>query len=180
MLVRGKDKTTRRSMKDLRMFRTPRQHDELLSFVAHFGARVTNAATRCNLENVVLRAVVASRRDPSLARMLPVFLFRVRDGLKLDELTAKAVARGCASRLGYFLEVASKVSSVRTFRPAMATLRQHAHANRPVFLFARTQSHPFEAMLAHENTPNDARRWGLLTSTPLDSFSSYFNKVANL
>jgi len=169
-----------RGSKTPRVFRMPRRHDELLSFVAHFGAHVTNAATKCNLEDVALRAVTASRRDPSLARMLPVFLFRVRDSLNLSELTAKAVERGCASRLGYFLEVASKVSSVRTFRPAVATLRQHAHAERPVFLFARTENHPFEALLAHENTPKDARRWGLLTSTPLDSFSSYFNKVSSL
>ena len=162
------------------VFPKPRKHDELLSFVAHFGSRVTNATTRCNLEDVAIRAVTASRQDPSLARMLPVFLFRVRDSLDLDKLTAKALKAGCAAHLGYFLEVTSKVSSVQTFRASMTNLRQHAHANRPMFFFVRTESHPFEAMIALERTPQDARRWGLITGTPLDSFSTYFNKVANL
>jgi hypothetical protein len=163
-----------------RVFPKPRQHDELLAFVAHFGARVTNASTKCSLENVALRAVKASRRDPSLARMLPVFLFRVRHRLDLDKLTSKALTFGCASRLGYFLDVTSQVSSSKVFLTTLKALRSHAHADRPVFFFARTQSHPFEAMVALERTPQDARRWGLITGTPLDSFSNYFNKVDNL
>jgi hypothetical protein len=162
------------------VFPKPRKHDELLSFVAHFGSRVTNATTKCNLEDVAIRAVTASRQDPSLARMLPVFLFRSRNNLKLHELVSKAVACGCASRLGYLLEVTIQVSSVRTFRPTLASLRRHAHADRPIFFFARTENHPFEAMVAGERTPQEARRWGLLTGTPLDSFSTYFNKVARL
>jgi hypothetical protein len=158
----------------------PHNHDDLLSFVAHFGARVTRAVATSNLENVALRAVAASRRDPALARMLPVFLWRVRDDLNLDELTTKAVRQGCAPVLGYYLEVATKAGSVPRFKKALSTLRRHAHVNRPVYLFRQTRKYPFEAMAAMERTPDVARRWGLLTSTPLDSFETYFHKVASL
>jgi len=162
------------------VFRSPRTTGELRSFVAHFGARCTRGTTKCNLENVVLRAVEMSRRDPALARMLPVFLWRVRDSLDLDELATKAALRGCGSVLGYFLEVAGKVSSARTFRPAVLALRAHARADCPVFLFPKTEKYPYEAMAARARTPPDARRWGLLTGMPLDCFSGYFAKVSAL
>jgi hypothetical protein len=162
------------------LFRSPRTTGELRSFVAHFGARCARGTTRCSLENVVLRAVETSRRDPALARMLPVFLWRVRDSLDLAELATKATLRGYGPVLGYFLDVASKVSSTRTFQPAVRALRRQARTDSPVFLFLKTEKYPYEAMAARERTPPDARRWGLLTGVPLDSFSSYFAKVAAL
>ena len=162
------------------VFRFPKTTGELRSFVAHFGGSRVQTTTRCGLEKVVLRAVEMSRRDPALARMLPVFLWRVRASLDLDKLTTKAVERGCAPTLGYFLEVAGKVSTDRTFRPAVRALRWHADARRPVFFFKRVEKHPWEAMAARQRTPRDARRWGLLTGVPLACFSTYFEKVAAL
>src|SRR6266849_2609438 len=58
--------------------RRPRDHAELVAFVAHYGADVARSKVTCSLEDVALRAVLASRRDPVLARMVPVFFWRVR------------------------------------------------------------------------------------------------------
>jgi len=163
-----------------RVYRSPRSRGELHSFVAHFGARCARATTRCRLEDVVLRAVAASRRDPSLARMLPVFLWRVRKDLDLGDLASEAVRLGHAQVLGYFLDVAGKISSTRTFQPVVRTLHRQARADRPVFLFPETAKHPFEALAARRDTPAHARRWGLLTRTPLAGYRSYFARVASL
>src|SRR5688572_17523084 len=84
--------------------RRPRDHGELTAFVAHYGARVARTTCSCSLEDVAIRAVRASRRDPALARMLPVFLWRVRNQLQLDKLAARGARAGVAAALGYFLE----------------------------------------------------------------------------
>ena len=171
---------TKARPREPRVFRLPRTTGELRAFVAHFGGRHVRSTTKCSLENVVLRAVATSRRDPALARMLPVFLWRVRDSLDLDALAAKAVRQGCASTVGYFLDVTGKVGPTRTFSKAVSSLRPHVHADRPVFLFSKTKRYPWEAAHARENTPEHARRWGLLVPMPLEGYKSYFAKVAAL
>jgi hypothetical protein len=160
--------------------RSPRGHGELLTFVAHYGSRVARGTTSHDLEAITLRAVLASRRDPALTRMLPVFLWRVRDRLDLEKLTAAARKRKIAPALGYFLEVTSKLGGWRGADAALAKLRREVRPTRPKYFFHDTAKHPFAAMAARERTPADARMWGLLTGTPLDSFATYFQKVRDL
>ena len=160
--------------------RKPRDHGELVAFVAHYGADVARSKARCSLEDVALRAIRASRRDPALARMLPVFLWRVRDVLDLDRMIADSRRRGIALALGYFLEVTGSLGSWRGFDTAIAKLRTHVRSDRPSYFFVETGKHPFEAMAAQERTPREALRWGLLTGTPTESFATYFRKVAEL
>jgi hypothetical protein len=160
--------------------RSPRDHGELLAFVAHYGARVARTEGVHDLEGVALRALEASRRDAALARMLPVFLWRVRSEIDIDKMITRARRRGVGSALGYFLELTARLGSWRGFDGAIAKLRAQARPNRPAYFFRETRRHPFEAMLAQERTPADARRWGLLTGTPTDSFATYFRKVSSL
>lgn len=162
------------------VYRSPRSHEELHTFVANFGARCARATTSCQLENVVLRAVSASRKDPSLSRMLPVFLWRVRKDLDLDDLATKAVSKGRAQVLGYYLDLAGKVGSTTKFTKLVKALRPSVRVDRPVFLFPDTAKHPFEAFATKQDTPAHARKWGLLVRTPLAGYRSYFDKVAAL
>jgi hypothetical protein len=160
--------------------RSPRNHGELLSFVAHYGSRAARVSTSQDLEHLVLRAVAASRRDPALARMLPVFLWRVRGNLDLRKLTREAKTRHTAPALGYLMEVTSKLGGWAGVEVALASLRRHAHPARPEYFFRGTAKRPFAAMAAEERTPVEARKWGLLTGTPFDSFETYFEKVRRL
>ncbi len=159
---------------------SPSDHGELLSFVANYGTRVARLKAHPDLVDVALRAVDASRRDPSLARMLPVFLWRVRDQIDLAKLAAGAKKRKSAPALGYFLELTSSLRTWHAVKGVVARLRPFAHPRQPVFFFHKTESNPFEAMVAKDRTPPEALRWGLLTGTPTDSFESYFQKVADL
>jgi len=50
----------------------------------------------------------------------------------------------------------------------------------PTHFFEKAATNPFEAMAAEERTPREARRWGILTGTPTESFATYFEKVRDL
>jgi len=160
--------------------RRPRDHAELLSFVAHYGALVCRGNPRCALEDVVFRAVRASRMDPSLARMLPVFLWRMRDKLDLDRLVTKSLGRPWSASLGYFLELAGTLGTFDGFGGAVARLRADLRPGRREYFFRNARRNPFEAMVADERTPPQAVGWGLLTGMPTEAFESYFTKVAHL
>lgn len=153
----------------------PRSDDELTFFVGYYGARNPNRP-RFNLEDVVVRATKAARRNSAMTRMFPVFLWRLREHLVLEQLIKKVVAARCAPTLGYFLELASKLGSVSTFDTAVSDLKRFADPDHPAYFFLSTSKNPFAVMVAQERTPVDALEWGLLTGTPTDSFESYFRK----
>jgi hypothetical protein len=162
------------------MDESPRDHGELLAFVAHYGARVARSTACHDLEAIALRALDASRSDPALARMLPVFLWRIRRGVDLDKLVSGARHRRLAPALGYFLELTRQLGPWRGFGPAIAVLRADAKPDHPEYFFHATRKHPFEAMAAEARTPVEARRWGLLTGTPTEGFATYFRKTSAL
>lgn len=112
--------------------------------------------------------------------MLPVFLWRVRGELDLNELVRLARRSRYAPVLGYFLELAAQLGSVKSFRRALPALRDAVRADHPIYLFPKMARNPFERVAAETRTPTAARRWGLLTGTPTDSFESYFRKVASV
>lgn len=159
--------------------RAPRGHGELSAFVAHFGTRVAKGEPGCDLADVALRAVKSGRRDPALTRMLPVFLWRARNVLDLDVLVRRAQRQRQAPAVGYFLELAATLGGAPKLARAARRLRVPSH-RRPLLYFESAARNPFEAMAARERTPEPARRWGLVTGTPTDSFSTYFQKVRGL
>lgn len=153
---------------------------DLWSFVAHCGSSVTAVPEGADLEAITLRAVRASRRDSALARMLPVFLWRVRHRLDLEKLVRAARRSTETAALGFFMEMARKLGRFRTFDADLALLRSSARSETPSYFFQGTDTRPFERMAADLATPDVARRWGLLMNMPWDSFASYFDKAARL
>lgn len=159
----------------------PRTPAQLAAFVAHYGSKVSRGVFVDDLEGIVLAAVDRSRRDSALARMLPVFLWRVRDQLDSTALAKRAKRRKRSARaLGFFLELAGELGRSRAFDRAVAALRTHARHARPTYFFAGTEKRPFERLVALESTSPQARRWGLRMNMPVDSFASYFEKAARL
>ncbi len=159
--------------------RAPRDLKELSALVGHYGTRVARGKLECDLDGVLLRALKASRRDPALARMLPVFIWRMREELDLQTLASRAKRLRRASELGYFLELAGTLGRAPKLSSSAQKLRTTAPP-RPRLFFESATRNPFEAMVAGERTPEEARRWGLLTGMPTDSFASYFEKVRDL
>lgn len=153
---------------------------DLLSLVAHCGSSVSPVEPPRRLEAEVLRAVMQSRRDSALARMLPVFLWRNRDRLDLPKLASEAKRRGQGPALGFFLEATSKLAGSRLFDEALVILSGSARPARPCHFFQGTARRAFERTAAERATPAAARRWGLLMNLPWESFAAYFAKTSML
>jgi hypothetical protein len=153
---------------------------DLASFVAHYGSTVTPLPADAPLSTLAISAVSRSRRDASLARMLPVFLWRVRKRLDLDGLVELASQRGEVRALGFFLTAAAELGHTRRFDRALAALRARADPRRVDYFFAGTARDPLARMAADLNTPAQAKRWGLRMNVGWDSFASHFRKTANL
>ncbi len=158
----------------------PRDSGELLNFVANYGAKVSKKTASCDLIGATMRALRVSREDPFLSRMLPVFLWRVRNEISVDDLVTRSRAARLGPVLGYFLELTARVSGFGGFAEAISGLRRDSVGVRPTYFYKRTGESPFEAMAADEWTPSFAKRWGLLTGTSVESFASYFKKVRDL
>jgi len=153
---------------------------DLASLVAHCGSSVSRVPPPRHLETQVLRAVKASRRDSALARMVPVFLWRMRGRLDLRKLAREALRQREGPALGFFLEATSRLGRGRPFDEALAGLRASARPDRPSHFFRGTGRRPLERTAAERATPAVARRWGLLMNMPWESFAAYFAKASRL
>ena len=153
---------------------------DLAMLVAHAGSSVSPASHPRRLEAQAVRAVKLSRRDSALARMLPVFLWRMRGALDPAELARQARRQGETATLGFFLETASKLGGRRVFEDVLLLLRASARPARPFHFFLGSDRSPWERAAARRATPAVARRWGLLMNMPWESFASYFEKSRGL
>jgi len=89
-------------------------HDEQVrGWLATLGAPLGSAKTKRRLpsvEQVVAEALSLSHRDATVARVLPLVLWRERDQLDFDRLLQEATRRDERQALGYFLELAGRLS----------------------------------------------------------------------
>jgi hypothetical protein len=153
---------------------------DLATLVAHGGSSVGRVRLPRRLEAHVVRAIKVSRRDSALARMLPVFLWRMRDRLDPAELVRQAGRQGERPTLGFFLETAARLGGSAVFDEPLLRLRRSARPTRPLYFFVGSANRPWEREAADGGTPPVARAWGLRMNMPWESFASYFEKVAEL
>jgi hypothetical protein len=128
-----------------------------------------------DLERLDVEALALCRRDPSLARALPVLLWRRRGDLDMAKLRRLAGGRGRERTLGFFLDVAARLSGDRRLRSAATALRPSSPFPTANF-FANRQGRLARA-LAEQNTPAVARSWGYRMNMGMDAFESMFAKA---
>jgi hypothetical protein len=128
-----------------------------------------------DLEKLVVDALALGRRDPSLTRALPVLLWRRRADLDMAKLRRLARRKGRERTLGFFLDLAGRLSGDRRLRSAAAALRPSAQ--RPPTNFFTTHQGPLARTLADKNTPLVARSWGYRMNIGMDAFESMFAKA---
>lgn len=154
--------------------RTDPQVVEVRAQLAQAGAPLRAAAPAtapAALEELVLDALDVARRDPEVARVLPVFLFRQRlAGLDLDRVAERATQRGSRHVLGFFLALTARFSNDAALAKRARTLRDHRVKNQELFMTtsASRTSKPFAL----------ARTWGLRMRADVDWFESLFRKFA--
>jgi len=126
------------------------------------------------LEEVLAEGLALSHRDATVARVLPLVLWRHRDLLDHGRLVRAATRRNERQSLGFFLELTGRLGG----DPRLASLSESLRDRR------RSRARPFFAgrqgrmalALARKKTPTLARQWGYLMNMGMDSFASAFAK----
>jgi hypothetical protein len=149
------------------------------AWLAHYGAPLGGQSLVAglvapDLEKVVVDGLALSRRDASVARVLPVLLWLHRDDLDLSKLRRLAASEDRERALGFFLDLTARLSGDRRMRNAATALRA-ARPPAPTKFFARRES-PLARMVAEERAPSVARMWGYRMNMPMDSFRSLFER----
>jgi hypothetical protein len=158
---------------------------QIRAWLAGFGApllvatEVKGGADVPALEEVLVRALHLSHWDASLARSLPVVLWRNRHRLELGALVHGSLRANEGQALGFFLELTGLLSGEAGFSQAAESLRDKRH-RRETFFFRDDEASELSKELARVRAPEVARRWNFVMNMPLDSFESLFRKAASL
>lgn len=142
---------------------------------APLGAPPTSGQTPA-AETVVVEGLALAHVNSTVARVMPLVLWRQRETLDLDRLVREATRRDERETLGFFLELTGRLGRYRRFTDAARPLRDR-RKTRPKLFFARPHG-AYDLALARKNTPAVARRWGYLMNMGVDSFESMFTKHA--
>jgi hypothetical protein len=153
--------------------------DDVRGWLAAAGAPLGSSqpmATGPPLEEVLANALELSHRDATVARVLPLVLWRQRNRLNLQRLVQNASRRDERAALGYFLEVAGMLGGDAHLVQAARHLRDKRRTKaRPFFV---GQQGPYAVAVVRRNTPKEALRWGYLMNMGLDSVRAMFEKFA--
>lgn len=136
---------------------------------------VEGEAKAVSLTQTIVDGAALAPRDPSVARTLPVLLWRNRTKLDWDELAAEARTRGERQRLGFFLDLTAELSGSQQFKDWSRQLQDHRVKLERDF-FRSDGTSPRARALAERRTPAVARRWHYRMNMDLDAFASHFRK----
>lgn len=151
--------------------------DEVRGWLSRLGAPLHVAPSKGLMpavEEVLTEALVLAHTDATVARVLPLVLWRQRDAMKLERLVEHATKRNEAQALGYFLEMAGRLGNDRSLVKA-ATLLVDRRRRRSRMFFAGPHGRHALAAARKRRSPL-ATRWGYFMNADEDSFRSLFDK----
>jgi|GEM_PF-1644494 len=153
--------------------------DDVRGWLQQLGAPLQTSPARSKapaLEETLSQALVLSHADPTVARVLPLVLWRQRADLDLEGLAEAATKLNERQTLGYFLELAGSLGKDRRLVEASWSLVDRRRRRPRMFFSGPHGRHALAA--AQKRTPRVARRWGYLMTMGVDSFKSVFDKFA--
>jgi hypothetical protein len=162
----------------------PADPERVQAWLAHLGAPLygSTAVQTSDVpppERVLAEALLLARQDATVARALPVALYRTRKRLDYGLLRRLARERGQGRTLGFFLDVTAELSGDRSLAREARPLRREARRRVRASQFFKLRS-ATERRLAELKTPAVARRWGFRMNMSADSFASMFGKAARV
>jgi DNA-binding MarR family transcriptional regulator len=125
------------------------------------------------LEETLVRASVHAKKDPSVARTLPLALFRNFESLNQELLKYWATRLNAKQELGFFLELSATLSHSRKLKKLSRMFKDERVKETKDF-FETTS--PLMKKLAERNTPDVAKRWKFRMNMSMDSFQSTFDR----
>lgn len=117
------------------------------------------------MDELIVEGVKLARRDPEVARSMPVLLHEHRD--QLPAVIERGAREGVGHLLGFLLAVTSRLTSDRAMGRAAASLRDHRVRRQDFFLLPSRAAEPTFPL---------ARAWGLRMRGDLDWFGALFEK----
>jgi hypothetical protein len=126
-----------------------------------------------SLEETLVRSAVHAKKDPSVARTLPLALFKNVENLDHELLKYWATNLKAKQELGMFLELSAELAK----SPKLKKLSKLFKDKRVKEMkdFFETKS-PLLRELSERNTPDVARRWKFRMNLSMDSFQSTFDR----
>lgn len=126
-----------------------------------------------NLEETLVRASLLARRDPAIARTLPIALFKHFE--KLDQRVLKywATRLKAKQELGMFLELSSFLAQSPKLKKLSRTFKdKRVKVTKDFF----ETSSSLLRKISEQNTPDVARRWKFRMNMSMSSFQSTFDR----
>jgi hypothetical protein len=117
-----------------------------------------------------------ARKDPTLARALPLGVWAQRDSLDLSALQQLVKRPEEKHTLGFYLELTGQLGGDRKLRKISELFKDgRMTAEREFFLLPTTKS---RRKLSSSMTPKVAKKWGFRMNLDYEAFESQFNKFA--
>jgi hypothetical protein len=127
------------------------------------------------LEELVAAGLRLTHTDASVARAMPIVLWRNRARLRFDELALAARQEGEGATLGLFLDLTYQLTNDREFAVVAGTL-EDTRSRSTTFFFTGAAATVVGRELADIRTPAVAHRWRFLMNMPFESFETLFRK----
>lgn len=125
-------------------------------------------------EEMLAEALGLARETATLARVLPVAIFKNIDKLDHEKLKLAANRRGVKQLLGFFLDLTGDLSNRRDLQEMAESLRDKRVRKTRDFFPA--DDNGYSAKLAELNTPPVAQKWHYRMNMGMDAFESLFRK----
>ncbi len=128
-------------------------------------------------EEAIAEGVELARRDATVARALPVAIYRSRNDVDFGRLYREARRRTDPQAVGMFIDLTAALGSSPWLRRQAVQFRDRRRTRVQDFFLAATS--PLQRALAERNTPQVARRWSFRMNLGLDAFESTFKRFVD-
>ena len=130
-----------------------------------------------SVTDALLEGVRLSRRDPAVARALPLGFWKQRDELDVEDLLEHVSRPEEKHALGFFLELTGQLGGDKRLATLAKKFRdKRVTSERDFFLLPPTRS---RQQLASSRTPEVAKRWGFRMNMDAEAFASLFEKFSS-
>jgi hypothetical protein len=161
------------------------QVDKTLSFLAQAGGGAVapnqeSEGIQWSLEEGLVMALRASHINPTIARDLPLVLFKNWMELDLAALKHQASKAGEKRTLGFFLDLTSELAPKfkKELKREASSLQDRRFKKKQSF-FVEPKKGRFLKRLEEEKTPSVAKKWQYTMNMEVSSFRSHFNKFTH-
>ncbi len=156
------------------------QSQQLRSWLKAWGAPVAARSDTIGdlppFESVLAQGAKLAHVDASVARSIPVCVWKNRRSLDDRRLRLEARRQGEKHALGFFLELTGTLAGDQSLvRRAQALRDRRVKVERDFFSSDRDA---YSRQLSTQRTPDVARRWQFRMNMTLDTFASTFRKFA--